>query len=451
MLSNSNSNPASSPTPTDPIAGRILALSTCAFTLMFAVWLMFGILSIPLRAEMKLSPVQLSWLAAIAILNGSIWRLLAGILTDRFGGRRMFIALILMTAVPTFMVSYAQNYTQLMICAFLLGLAGNSFSVGIAWNAAWFPPHRQGLALGVFGAGNVGASVTKLIGPGLIAAVPMAGWMSGAIPGGWRFIPFLYGVLLLIMASLVWSLAPVADRMPGRGRPLVQMLRPMRNIRVWRFSLYYVVVFGAYVALSLWLPRYYTDVYGLPLGTAAMLTACFIFPASLLRPLGGYLSDRVGARRVMYWVFGAMTLASLLLMLPPMRIEIPRLAGPTLTLSFGLNVWTFTATLLLIAISMGIGKAAVYKYIPQYFPDDVGAVGGLVGLLGALGGFVLPPLFAYTEKLSGFPQVAFFALFVFNAASLLWFHITVLQLTRQEAAHVRDEFEAAFRPVAAGK
>lgn len=431
-------------------ARRVLTLSTAAFTLLFAVWLMFGVLSIPLRDELHLSAVQLSWLAAIAVLNGSIWRLLAGILADRYGGRRVFIALILFTSIPTFLVCYAQTYVQLMVCAFLLGLAGNAFSVGIAWNAAWFPPQNHGFALGVFGAGNVGASVTKLIGPSAIALMPAAGFLGGVIPGGWRIIPFIYGLLLLLAAAAIAFLAPTPDRMPGRGRPLLQMLRPLSCMRVWRFSLYYVVVFGAYVALSVWLPRYYKDVYGLSLGAAALLTALFIFPASLLRPLGGYLSDRLGARRVMYWVFGAMTLATLLLALPPLHVDVPRAAKDPLSFSFALNVWTFTALLFVVAAGMGVGKAAVYKYIPQYFPHDIGAVGGLVGLLGALGGFVLPPFFAYSEQVCGFPQATFFALFILTVLSLLWLHMVVLRLNRVEAAHVKDEFEAPIpqaRPI----
>ncbi|MFA9478751.1 nitrate/nitrite transporter [Phycisphaerales bacterium AB-hyl4] len=428
-------------------ANRVLWLSTTAFTLMFAVWLMFGILAIPLRDELGLSAVQFSWLAAIAILNGSLWRLVFGILTDRYGGRRVFTVLVLLTAVPTFLVSYAQTYTHLMLCAFLLGLAGNSFSVGIAWNAAWFPTKRQGFALGVFGAGNVGASVTKFIAPVVIAIVPTVGWLGGVVPGGWRFVPFLYGILLLGMAAALWWMSPARDRMPGQGRALSAMLQPLRCMRVWRFSLYYVVVFGAYVALAVWLPRYYQDVYGLALGPAALLTALFIFPASLLRPLGGYFSDCFGARRVMYWVFGGMTAATLLLALPEMHITVPAAGGQVYQLSLGLNVWLFTALLFVVAVGMGIGKAAVYKYIPDYFPKDVGAVGGLVGMLGALGGFLLPPVFAYFESFSGVPQATFFALFVVTALSLLWLHVTVLRLLREEASHVRHEFDL---PTASG-
>jgi MFS transporter, NNP family, nitrate/nitrite transporter len=165
-----------------PERGRILAVSTIGFTLMFAVWLMFGVLGIPIRQEFGLSDLQLSWLSAIAILNGALWRLGFGILADRLGGRVVMTGLLLFAIIPTFLVAYAQSYLALLLCAFLLGLVGNGFSVGIAWNSAWFPKTQQGVALGTFGAGNVGASLTKLIGPALIASVPAAG--LGFAPGG---------------------------------------------------------------------------------------------------------------------------------------------------------------------------------------------------------------------------------------------------------------------------
>ena len=156
----------------------VLVMATAGFTLMFAVWLMFGVLSIPIRAEFDLTDVQLSWIAAVAILNGAIWRLPAGIAADRFGGRRVFIAMLAVTAIPAYLVSQATSYGMLLLFAFLVGFAGNSFSVGIAWVSAWWPQERQGFALGVFGAGNVGASVTKFIGPALIVAVPAAGFLG---------------------------------------------------------------------------------------------------------------------------------------------------------------------------------------------------------------------------------------------------------------------------------
>ncbi|MHB9115373.1 MAG: MFS transporter [Thermoleophilia bacterium] len=425
---------------------RVLWISTVGFTVMFAVWLMFGVLGIPIRKELALDPVQLSWISAVAVLNGAIWRLPFGILTDRYGGRIVFTIMLVVTAAPAFLVSQAHSYTQLLIYAFLVGLAGNSFTVGIAWNSSWFPANRQGTALGVFGAGNVGASVTKLIGPGFIALVPAAGLLGGVVPGGWRFVPFMYGWLLLIMAAVMWFGTPKVDRIPGQGRPLADMLQPLRKLSVWRFSLYYVVVFGAYVALAAWLPRYYVDVFDMDLSRAALLTALFIFPASLLRPVGGYLSDRYGARRIMYASFGTMLVATLVLSMPQGHIVIyvPESVDPSgvrEVLHFTMSVWLFTGLVFLVGIAMGVGKAAVYKYIPDYFPRDVGAVGGLVGALGALGGFFLPPMFAYGERLTRMPQATFMILFLITLASAVWMHLTVVGFLQKAAPQLKDDFE----------
>ncbi|GGJ35503.1 MFS transporter [Deinococcus roseus] len=393
-------------------ASKVLWLSTVGFTLMFAVWLMFGVLGIPIRKELGLSDLQMSWLTSVAVLNGAIWRLYFGILADRIGGKKVFTWLLLFTAVPTFLVAYTHSYGLLLLLAFLVGMAGNAFSVGIAWNSAWNSKEHQGFALGVFGAGNVGASVTKLVAPTLIAVLPAAGFLGGVFPGGWRFIPVMYAGLLVLMALWMWFFAPVRDLTPGLGRPMAEILKPLREIRVWRFSLYYVVVFGAYVALSAWLPKYYVDVYGLDLKHAALLTTLFIFPASLLRPLGGYLSDRFGARNVMKLMFLLIFVPSVLLGLPGLHLAVP----------------AFTALLFVMAVGMGIGKAAVYKYIPQYYPSDVGAVGGLVGVFGALGGFVLPPLFAVAQSLIGVPEATFMVMGVLTLGAALWLAFVLKEL-----------------------
>jgi len=320
-------------------------------------------------------------------LNGSIWRLVTGVLADRFGGRVVMTVLMAVTAIPTALVIFAdpdagRGFWYLLVFAFLIGLAGNSFTVGTAWTSAWFPPERQGLALGVFGAGNVGASVTKLVGPALLAAIPGVGWLAAVGLDNWRLVPVAYAVLLLAGAAVLWLATPSPDRRPAAGVPWRTMLRPLRHLQVWRFSLYYVVVFGAYVALSAWLPKFYTATFDVTLSRAGLLTALFIFPASLLRPLGGWLSDRYGARPVLWTSFGIVAVTSAAMTLP-------------------LGVGPFTALLVGLGVGMGIGKAAVYKHVPAYYPNDVGAVGGLVGLLGGLGAVALPPVFAYVDAWFG--------------------------------------------------
>ncbi|RXW32844.1 MFS transporter [Propioniciclava flava] len=427
-------------------AGRVLVMSTIAFTLMFAVWLMFGILGVPIQQEFGLSDVELSWISAVAVLNGSMWRLPAGILADRIGGRTVTLILLFATAIPAFLVSFANSYLWLLVLAFLVGFAGNLFSAGVAWNSAWFGKERQGLALGVFGAGNVGASVTKLIGPGLIAATAGSTFILG-IQGGWRLIPVLYAVLLVIVGVATWIIVPRVDRAPGASKPLAETLQPLKQVRVWRFSLYYVAVFGTYVALSAWLPKYYVDNFHVDLATAGLLTATFIFPASLLRPLGGWLSDRIGARSVMYVTFAVMLLTSGILMMPNGHLVIAHADGTTTEhLPFHLELPWFVALVFFLGCAMGIGKAAVYKHIPEYFPDHVGSVGGLVGMFGGLGGFFLPPLFAYTKAASGFPTSTFFVIFILVALCAAWMHVTIHRMmtraTPSTASLIEPELEA---------
>lgn len=417
---------------------RVLWLSTAAFTVLFAVWLMLGVLGLEVKKDAGLmlgdaaasmtevdrkaaTEARFEWLLAVAILSGSLLRLNFGIWADRYGGRNMMALLLLVSAVPTYWLGQAASYPELLACAALSGLAGNSFSVGIAWNSAWFPAKSKGMALGVFGAGNVGASGTKLLVilvPVVLTLVPAAGLAGGLVPGGWRFVPTLYAGLLVLTAGAVLLLAPRPDRVPGRGRPLKETLAPLQYVRVWRFSLYYVVVFGAYVALAAWLPNYYRNTFGVDLRTAALFTALYIFPASLLRPLGGWLSDRYGPRAVTYTVFIGVAAAILPLCLPSSVL--------------GLDVWTFTALMFVVGVGMGVGKASVYKYIPNYFPKDVGAVGGLVGLFGALGGFVLPPVFGWLGRATGSPQAAFFALLALTAGSLTWLHVAVTRIKAAE-------------------
>ncbi len=423
---------------------RVLSLSTFAFTLMFAVWLMFGVLGIPIQKEFGLSDSQLAWLSSVAILNGSIWRLFLGVLTDRIGGKRVTVVMLLVTSIPAYLLAHMTlNYHWLLILAFLVGFAGNLFSVGIAWNAHWFDRERQGFALGVFGAGNVGASATKFIGPAVIASTIGGSYFWGVIPGGWRFVPALYSLLLIFTAVAILLYAPADSVKIQAARPLKEMFKPLKYIQVWRFSLYYVVMFGAYVALASWMPKYYVSVYKLNLHDAALLTALFIFPASLLRPFGGHLSDKMGARRLMYASFGTMLVALLLLAAPFGHIVLETQNGLKRVLPYSLGVLPFTALLFIVGCSMGIGKAAVYKHIPEYFPRDVGAVGGLVGTLGALGGFILPPLFVSVRGWTGIPQSTFIVLFILTLIASLWMHLTILRLMNRATPQLGNRIDTA--------
>lgn len=392
-----------------PDAVRVLVVATVLFTIFFAVWMMFAIVGLPMRKELGLSDSEFALLVAIPVLTGSLLRVPVGIATDLVGGRIMMIGLLVLTAIPTWFVSQVESYDAALLLALGLGLAGTSFAVGIAWVSAWYPADHQGFALGVFGAGNVGASITKLLAPTLVTAVGTAGLLGGLIPGGWRFVPAVYAIALVIAACVVPFVTPRHDRKPSKGRSIAEMSRPLKHVRVWRFGFYYVVVFGAYVGLALWLPKYYVDVYGFSLRDAGFMTALFIFPASLLRPLGGWLSDRYGARRITAISFGGIGLASA-------------------ALCFTMTVLPFALVVFFIGVSMGIGKASVYTYIPQYFPKDVGAVGGLVGAIGGLGGFVLPLLFAWAKGVTDRPESTFYVMVGLAFVSAVFLSIAVAHI-----------------------
>jgi NNP family nitrate/nitrite transporter-like MFS transporter len=274
----------------------VLGMNTLGFTVMFAVWVIFAIVGIAIRKELSLGETEFALLVALPILTGSLLRLPMGMATDRWGGRPIFTALLATSAIPLLLLCRADRYWQYLALGLLIGMAGTSFAVGIAYTSAWFPQRLQGTALGIFGAGNTGASLTKLLAPGLMTVIPAGG--LGWIPGGWRFVPFVYAVAVLVTAGVYWAFT-YTDHSHHRRQTIREMLSPLRHMRVWRFSLYYFLVFGGYVALSLWLPKYYIDVFGLPLKEAALLTAIFVFPSGIIRAPGGWLSDRFGARTVM--------------------------------------------------------------------------------------------------------------------------------------------------------
>src|SRR5262245_24923893 len=202
------------------------------------------------------------------------------------------------------------------------------------------------------------------------------------------------------------------------------MLAPLKNIQVWRFSLYYFFVFGAFVALALWLPRYLIGVYGLDITTAGLIGACYSVPASLFRIYGGVLSDRYGARRVMYWTLGMSVACCFVLSYPPTEYIVQGIRGP-MTFRLETGLFGFAVIVFVLGFFMSLGKAAVYKHIPVYYPEHVGSVGGLVGLVGGLGGFILPILFGLMNDLTGLWQSCFMLLFAVAAISLIWMHVSI--------------------------
>jgi len=426
----------------------VLTLNTFGFTVMFAVWVVFAIIGIAIRKELSLSETEFAMLVALPILTGSLLRLPVGMATDWYGGRPIFTALLATTAVPLLLLCVATQYWQYLVLGLFIGMAGTSFAVGIAYTSAWFPQRLQGTALGIFGAGNTGASLTKLFAPALMTVVPAGG--LGLIPGGWRFVPFVYAIAVLLTAGIYWTFT-FTDHSHHKQDSVKQLLSPLQHMRVWRFSLYYFLVFGGYVALSLWLPKYYIDVFGLPLKDAALLAAIFVFPSGIIRAPGGWLSDRYGARTVMYWVLSVCVVTSFLLMFPDVELGflVPAkyaVAGPGPRLSLRMTPAIFTVIVFVLGIAMGIGKAAVFKHIPHYFPDKVGSVGGLVGVIGGLGGFIMPILFWAMTQATHLPTTTFAFLFVLSVTCLVWMQVVVRRLTKAAAPGLAEELETGLQP-----
>ncbi|WP_208647661.1 MFS transporter [Cupriavidus lacunae] len=399
------------PEPIAPGAAMTLASSTFAFTICFAVWMLFAVLGIPLKQELGLNDTEFGLLAATPVLSGSLIRVPLGIWTDRYGGRIVFFVLMLATVIPIWLISYAHTLWQLLVLGLFVGLAGGSFSVGTPYVARWFPRSRQGLAMGIFGAGNSGAALTKFVAPAMILAA-----------GTWTVVPRVYSVAMLVTALLFWVFS--------RSNPahLVKssagwrdQLAVMRDPRVWRYSQYYSVVFGGYVGLSLWMTKYYIGEYGFDIKTAAFLAACFSLPGGVLRAIGGWISDRYGAHRTTWWVMWVSWVGFFLLSYPQTDFIIQTTSGPQ-AFRIALTPTVFTILLFVVGIAFAVGKASVFKFISNDFTHNIGAVSGVVGLAGGLGGFVLPILFGVLADLTGVRSSCFMLMYGTVCVSLVWMH-----------------------------
>ena len=475
-------------------AHRILALNTLAFTVCFACWMLNGVLVTFLAGNQVFDwgPVEIGWLLGIPVLTGSIFRLPAGILTDKYGGRPVFGILLLLCAIPMFLLSQANSFFSFALCSFGFGLTGVGFAVGIAFTSVWYPKNWQGTALGIFGAGNAGAAVTTMFAPTLLNKLTN----NGENLEGWRTLPVIYAVALVVM-GVVFLLFTTNKKPLATGKTIGKMLQPLKSVRVWRFGLYYFLVFGCFVAFSQWLVPYFTNVYYLPLVTAGLFATAFSLPSGLIRAVGGWMSDKFGGRKVMYWVLGSSLVICFMLIVPKMEVHSPgkgvnaRVPGtvtevtessvkvgnisyqvkqksgkidnletdllifPTKELwqepvvkvgdkvkkneliikgksviYFQANVWIFVVLVFLIGSIWGIGKAAVYRLIPDYFPNEVGVVGGMVGVIGGLGGFVCPIIFGYLLEGTGLWTSCWMFMFFLSAICLIWMYNVVQKLNK---------------------
>ena len=390
----------------------VLTMNTVAFAVNFAVWTMFSVIGIKIKGELGLSETEFGLLVATPILTGSLVRLPLGLMTDRFGGRIVYFIQMLLVAIPTYGLSFATEYWQYLVIGLFVGLAGGSFAIGIAYTSAWFPKERQGTAMGIFGAGNAGAAVTNLVAPIIVVAA------------GWRAVPEIYSIAMLVMAVLFWFTTypdPLhEERKKSKTKiSLTQQVAPLTETRVWRYGLAYYFVFGGFVALALWLPKYYVGEYGLTLKEAAFITMFFTLPSGVIRALGGWMSDKWGGSTVTWWVFWVSIVCLFLISYPPTTLTIHGIQGDV-SVSISIGIVLFTILIFIIGIAQGIGKASVYRELADHYPTNMGSVGGLVGVIGGLGGFTLPIMFGIAADMVGVRSSCFMLMYAVLAGVMIW-------------------------------
>ncbi len=413
-------------------ASFALVASTLAFSVCFASWVINGVLVTYLvdQGIFTFDETQVGWLLALPILIGAMTRLPLGMLTDRVGGRKVFIILLLILAIAMYFVSQANNYEELLIANLGIGLAGGSFAVGIGYISVWYTKKHQGTALGIFGMGNAGAAATTLFAPQVLE------WLTeqGAQPEAWRELPQLYAGLLTLTAIAFFIFTRERRSPDAASMTIIEQLAPLGNMTVWRYGLYYFLVFGGFVALAQWIVPYSVNVYQISLAQAGMLATVFTLPSGIVRAAGDWLSDYFDACTVLYWVFVSTFLVCILLsVLPGQKVASPTLLTEEIAnINYSLNIGLFATLLLLIGIATGIGKAAVYKLIPEQFPNSTGIVGGMVGMLGALGGFFLPFIWAYVSKLTGLLSSCWLILALLSLMCLIWMYIAIRDSAAQE-------------------
>jgi len=405
----------------------VVTASTTAFTVCFMVWMMFAVIGIPIKQNLGLNETQFGILVAMPVLTGSLIRVPLGMWTDKFGGRIVFFMLMLSTIIPIFMISRATEFWQFLVTGLFVGVAGGSFTVGIAYCARWFPRSRQGLVMGIFGAGNTGAAVTKLVAPAIVVAF------------GWAMVPQVYAILMLVTAILFW-LFTYSDptHKVGKAATVREQLAAFKDPKVWRYSQYYSIVFGGYVALALWMTKYYVSEYGFDLRTAALLAAAFSIPGGMLRAIGGWFSDKFGAHTITWWVLWISLLCLFFLSYPQTDFSVQTVTGPK-NFHVGLSPTMFTIILFTMGVAFAIGKASVFKYISDDYPHNIGVIAGVVGLAGGLGGFLMPILFGALVDLTGVRSSAFMLMFGVVWVSLMWMYLTEVRPLSAEQSRKHPE------------
>ena len=414
---NGGLNPAENDLRHNRKAWSVLIVSTFAFTVCFMVWMMFGVIGIPIKKMLNLNSTQFGLLTAMPVLTGSLVRVPLGIWTDKYGGRIVMTVLMALTVPAIWMMGYATEYWHFLVAGLFVGLAGGAFSVGTPYVARWFHKSRQGMAMGVYGAGNSGAAVNKFVAPVILVAF------------GWAAVPHVYAAIMLGAVILFWMFSySDPSHLVSSNVKFSEQIKALKDPKVLKYCQYYSIVFGGYVALSLWMVQYYVGEYGLDIRVAALLAACFSLPGGVLRAIGGMLSDKFGAHAVTWWVMWVSWICLFLLSYPQTDFTVQTINGSS-TFHIGLNVYAFTGLMFILGIAWAFGKASVFKYISDDYGGNIGAISGIVGLAGGLGGFVLPILFGLLMDWTGVRSTAFMLMYGVVWVSLIWMYFTEVRRT----------------------
>ena len=349
------------------------------FDLSFMIWVLLGALGVSISESLGLSAAQKGLMVATPILSGSLMRIPLGLLSDRFGGRRVGIAMLLGLFVPLLVGWQAgTSLGTLLGVGLMLGVAGASFAVVLPLASRWYPPERQGLVMGIAAAGNSGTVVANLVAPRIAAVV------------GWHNVLALTTIplaIVLVAFSILAKDSPSRVAQPS----LTSYLGVLRERELWWFCLFYSVTFGGYVGLSSFMPILLRDQYRLSAVTAGYLTALAALAGSALRPLGGYVADRIGGVRLLSVLF--------------VGIAAMYLAASTLP-----AIAAMFAALVTAMVCLGLGNGAVFQLVPQCFRRRIGIATGVVGAVGGLGGFLLPMTLGQFKQRTGSYAPGFFML-----------------------------------------
>ena len=384
-------------------ARRALFLSTTAFAVSFAVWGLIGAMAPTFTQLYSLTATQKSLMIAVPVLLGSIGRLFSGMLADRFGGRNVMSVLLVFSALPAVAVGFSTSFNQLILFGLFLGVAGTTFPVGVGFTSRWFPPAKQGTALGIYGMGNIGQSIAVFLAPVIALAL-----------GDWRTVFFIFAAATLIW-GVVFYLMAENDTTTTRPRSLSEMLQPLKTSKIaWILSLFYFLTFGGFVALALYMPTFLREIFALSATDAGARTAGFVVLATLTRPVGGILADKIGGSKVLLVVFAAIALLA-----------------PLLSWA---SIVPFTIGALGCAAALGLGNGAVFKLVPQYFPKETATVTGLVGAFGGLGGFFPPIELGFVRDATGSYTIGFLLLSAFSVMCLAINYFFFIRGVRRDVA-----------------